>query len=176
MQLFSVCIWKHNFCFRYTANDPCNPRCWLLYKDHYHCNVDKCFNAFKSKDGVRDHARLHDNQEKISEQLYTAYDVKDDCGVSECDYRKKAYHFHCKWVCSILNVLIFMYYSLVEFWCSVITFALCVHSVLLVCEWCVSCWMLAMLKEYNITLFAMLNACDRDLTSSKLNLPLRSVL
>ena len=115
MQLFSVCIWKHNFCFRYTANDPCNPRCWLLYKDHYHCNVDKCFNAFKSKDGVRDHARLHDNQEKISEQLYTAYDVKDDCGVSECDYRKKAYHFHCKWVCSILNVLIFMYGSLVEF-------------------------------------------------------------
>ncbi|XP_067947893.1 zinc finger protein castor homolog 1-like [Watersipora subatra] len=90
-------LWK-KYLTRYTANDPCNPRCWLLYKDHYHCNVEKCFNAFKNKDGVRDHARLHDNQEKISEQLFTEFSADGGCSVEGCQYNGKATHFHCKWM------------------------------------------------------------------------------
>ena len=42
--------------YRYTANDPCHPRCNFLYKDHYHCNKG-CGMIFKAKDGVREHAR-----------------------------------------------------------------------------------------------------------------------
>ncbi len=42
---------------RYTANDPCHPRCDFLYKDHYHCNNGGCGLIFRSKDGVREHGR-----------------------------------------------------------------------------------------------------------------------
>ena len=48
--------WKQ-YLTRYTANDPCHPRCQHLYKDHYHCNTAHCGMLFKSKDGVRDHAK-----------------------------------------------------------------------------------------------------------------------
>ena len=44
------------FVFRFTANDPCNSRCSMLYKDHYHCNEPHCNQLFQSKDGVREHA------------------------------------------------------------------------------------------------------------------------
>ena len=45
------------FFLRYTANDPCHPRCHFLYKDHYHCNNGGCGMIFRSKDGVREHGR-----------------------------------------------------------------------------------------------------------------------
>ena len=45
------------FVFRFTANDPCNWRCSMLYKDHYHCNEPHCNQLFQSKDAcVREHA------------------------------------------------------------------------------------------------------------------------
>ena len=46
-----------NLYSRYTANDPCHPRCEFLYKDHYHCNLPTCSMIFRAKEGVRDHAR-----------------------------------------------------------------------------------------------------------------------
>jgi len=42
---------------RYTANDVCFPRCELMYKDHYHCMESGCGVLFRSKEGVRDHAK-----------------------------------------------------------------------------------------------------------------------
>ena len=45
------------FVHRYTANDPCHSRCQFLYKDHYHCNSPNCGMLYKSKDGVREHAK-----------------------------------------------------------------------------------------------------------------------
>ena len=52
-----VRIYTIFYFYRYTANDPCNSRCQYLYKDHYHCKVEGCLVLFKSKDGVREHAR-----------------------------------------------------------------------------------------------------------------------
>jgi len=48
---------KVNVFGRYTANDVCFPRCELMYKDHYHCMDTNCGVLFRSKEGVRDHAK-----------------------------------------------------------------------------------------------------------------------
>lgn len=84
---------------RYTANDPCHPRCQFLYKDHYHCNVENCNMVFKSKDGVREHARYHDHQDRISSLSYKVIEADTSCSVDEdCSCSGKQQHYHCLWV------------------------------------------------------------------------------
>ncbi|KAL4220946.1 Zinc finger protein castor 1 [Mactra antiquata] len=87
--------WK-NYLVRYTANDPCNPRCQYLYKDHYHCKMDGCLVLFKSKDGVREHARFHELQECITPIAYTTYEENESC-TENCQYNEKQKHYHCIW-------------------------------------------------------------------------------
>lgn len=87
--------WK-TYLVRYTANDPCNPRCQYLYKDHYHCRTEGCLVLFKSKDGVREHARFHELQDRITPIAYKAYDSSESCPEG-CQYSEKDKHYHCIW-------------------------------------------------------------------------------
>lgn len=87
--------WK-NYLVRYTANDPCNPRCQYLYKDHYHCRTEGCLVLFKSKDGVREHARFHELQDRITPIAYKAYNSSESCPEG-CQYSEKEIHYHCIW-------------------------------------------------------------------------------
>lgn len=87
--------WK-TYLVRYTANDPCNPHCQYLYKDHYHCKMQGCLVLFKSKDGVREHARFHELQDRITPIAYQTYEDVEDCP-QDCQYSKKEKHFHCIW-------------------------------------------------------------------------------
>ncbi|XP_062590668.1 zinc finger protein castor homolog 1-like [Saccostrea cucullata] len=87
--------WK-NYLIRYTANDPCNSRCQYLYKDHYHCRVDGCLVLFKSKDGVREHARFHELQDRITPVAYTMYTETEACP-ENCQYSGNQRHYHCIW-------------------------------------------------------------------------------
>ncbi|KAH9490008.1 hypothetical protein Btru_036245 [Bulinus truncatus] len=88
--------WK-KYLIRYTANDACYSRCTCLYKDHYHCRVEGCQVIFKSKDGVRSHARFHDLQDSISPLVYRHFTVSTACNVADCQYDQKEDHYHCNW-------------------------------------------------------------------------------
>ncbi|XP_071146586.1 zinc finger protein castor homolog 1-like isoform X3 [Mytilus edulis] len=87
--------WK-SYLIRYTANDPCNSRCQYLYKDHYHCKVEGCLVLFKSKDGVREHARFHELQDRITPVAYTTYEQLEMCS-DGCEFNLKEKHYHCIW-------------------------------------------------------------------------------
>ncbi|XP_023932584.1 zinc finger protein castor homolog 1-like [Lingula anatina] len=82
---------------RYTANDPCNSRCEYLYKDHYHCNITGCNMVFRSKEGVREHARNHEQQDKISDLTYMQFNESEQCSQELCPYARKEKHYHCLW-------------------------------------------------------------------------------
>ncbi|XP_076451694.1 zinc finger protein castor homolog 1-like [Babylonia areolata] len=88
--------WK-NYLIRYTANDPCHSRCSLLYKDHYHCKIPGCQVLFRSKDGVREHAKFHDLQERITPMVYKKYNSTQACPSQGCQYSMKQTHYHCNW-------------------------------------------------------------------------------
>ncbi|KAL8571171.1 hypothetical protein ACOMHN_010632 [Nucella lapillus] len=88
--------WK-NYLIRYTANDPCHSRCQLLYKDHYHCKIPGCQVLFRSKDGVREHAKFHDLQERITPMVYEKYESTQACPDQGCQYSTKQSHYHCNW-------------------------------------------------------------------------------
>ncbi|XP_071109197.1 zinc finger protein castor homolog 1-like [Haliotis cracherodii] len=87
--------WKA-YLIRYTANDPCNSRCQYLYKDHYHCRVDGCQVLFRSKDGVREHAKFHEIQDRITPLVYLMYEELQACPQS-CQLNLKQKHYHCNW-------------------------------------------------------------------------------
>lgn len=89
--------WK-NYLIRYTANDACFSRCACLYKDHYHCRIEGCKVTFKSKDGVRGHARFHELQDSISPMVFRTVSGAELCPVGGCRYSHKEDHYHCNWV------------------------------------------------------------------------------
>ncbi|KAL5014907.1 hypothetical protein ScPMuIL_009177 [Solemya velum] len=87
--------WK-KYLERFTANDHCNSRCCYLYKDHYHCRVEGCSVLFRSKDGVREHARLHDLQSCLTPMAFRTYTAEESCP-NNCQYSENKKHFHCNW-------------------------------------------------------------------------------
>ncbi|XP_014665479.1 PREDICTED: LOW QUALITY PROTEIN: zinc finger protein castor homolog 1-like, partial [Priapulus caudatus] len=92
--------WK-SYLVRFTANDPCQPTCEFLYKDHYHCTAPDCSAIFKSKDGIRWHARSHEQQDIVARTCYWMYEANNPCrrfrdGV-DCPYSGRDKHYHCKW-------------------------------------------------------------------------------
>ncbi|RUS72909.1 hypothetical protein EGW08_019329 [Elysia chlorotica] len=89
--------WK-KYLIRYTANDACYSRCACLYKDHYHCRTEGCKVTFKSKDGVRGHARFHELQDSISPMVFRAVSGNGVCPFEGCRYSKLEDHYHCNWV------------------------------------------------------------------------------
>uniref|UniRef100_T1IV78 C2H2-type domain-containing protein n=1 Tax=Strigamia maritima TaxID=126957 RepID=T1IV78_STRMM len=89
--------WK-KYLIRYTANDPCKPNCDFLYKDHYHCTTESCTMMFRSKDGVREHARTHEQQDQVTEAFYTTQEAGQPSSCpSDCPYQNKEKHYHCGW-------------------------------------------------------------------------------
>lgn len=83
---------------RYTANDPCNSRCEMLYKDHYHCVVDNCGQIFKSKESVKKHTRYHFMSEEASKLGFHFYPHGQSCEdkFKGCVFSPLA-HYHCMW-------------------------------------------------------------------------------
>lgn len=87
--------WK-KYLARYTANDKCTSRCEYLYKDHYHCLTPSCGQIFKSKDGVREHARLHENQDVITTMIFQHVLPGSPCSFEDCQVDEE--HYHCQHV------------------------------------------------------------------------------
>ncbi|XP_071840384.1 zinc finger protein castor homolog 1-like isoform X3 [Apostichopus japonicus] len=83
---------------RYTANDPCNSRCELLYKDHYHCVVDNCGQVFKSKESVKKHTRYHFMSEEATKLGFQFFPHGQSCEekFKGCVFSPLA-HYHCMW-------------------------------------------------------------------------------
>ncbi|CAD5124790.1 DgyrCDS13052 [Dimorphilus gyrociliatus] len=85
--------WK-KYLARYTANDKCTSRCEYLYKDHYHCLTPSCGQIFRSKDGVREHARLHENQDVITSMIFQHILPGSPCSFEDCQVNEE--HYHCQ--------------------------------------------------------------------------------
>ncbi|KAI8500537.1 Zinc finger protein castor 1 [Branchiostoma belcheri] len=94
----SLDTWE-KFLKRYTANDPCDPRCEFLYKDHYHCVVEGCGAIFRSKEGVNKHAKYHRLSEGMIQNGFERFSQSQDCQKYDpnCQLRLKESHYHCTW-------------------------------------------------------------------------------
>nr|CAH7728455.1 unnamed protein product [Callosobruchus chinensis] len=71
-------------------------KCEYIYCDHYHCFADSCSVAFNNKDGAREHARNHEQQEMITENYFSTITQSGGCDES-CIYQDKEKHYHCNW-------------------------------------------------------------------------------
>lgn len=72
-------------------------RCPLMYKDHYHCTATEgCHVTFKSKEGVREHAKQHELLDQSSEH-YRQVSAQQSCPHANCPHSKTQKHFHCLW-------------------------------------------------------------------------------
>jgi hypothetical protein len=58
--------------------------------------------CFRSMDGVREHARNHEQQEQVSEIFYITSEAGHEGPNSQCEedcpYQGKEKHYHCTWV------------------------------------------------------------------------------
>lgn len=54
--------------------------------------------CFSCKDGVREHARNHEQQEQITEAYFTAVANQSVQCDDTCAYQDKEKHYHCNWV------------------------------------------------------------------------------
>jgi hypothetical protein len=69
---------------------------------HIHITVVLVITCFRSMDGVREHARNHEQQEQVSEIFYVTAEAVSDGPNSQCEedcpYQGKEKHYHCTWV------------------------------------------------------------------------------
>uniref|UniRef100_A0A1I8FSK8 C2H2-type domain-containing protein n=1 Tax=Macrostomum lignano TaxID=282301 RepID=A0A1I8FSK8_9PLAT len=79
-------------CKRFTANDPCQARCELLFKDHQHCLL--CPATFRSKERARDHARLHFLDGEFAAALFYRHQPEEAC--PHCS-DSGSVHLHCRY-------------------------------------------------------------------------------
>jgi len=58
--------------------------------------------CFRSMEGVREHARNHEQQEQVTEIFYITSEVGHEGPNSQCEedcpYQGKEKHYHCTWV------------------------------------------------------------------------------
>ncbi|KAG8222076.1 hypothetical protein J437_LFUL000520, partial [Ladona fulva] len=99
-------LWrKYLTCHR--AGEKCGGRgvgpnavCEFLGKEHFHCMAEGCDMTFRSKDGVREHARNHDQQEQVTDAFYWTVEVgQEPCRPCppDCPFQNKEKHYHCCW-------------------------------------------------------------------------------
>lgn len=50
------------------------------------------------RDGVREHARNHEQQEQVTECYYTTVSLQSGGCDETCIYQDKEKHYHCNWV------------------------------------------------------------------------------
>nr|XP_022907167.1 zinc finger protein castor homolog 1-like isoform X1 [Onthophagus taurus] len=87
-------FWK-KYCQFFSNQERCLETCEYLYNDHYHCFAEHCNMVFNCKDGVREHARNHEQQEQITENYFT---TAQNGGCEDgCIYEDKEKHYHCNW-------------------------------------------------------------------------------
>ncbi|XP_023707022.1 zinc finger protein castor homolog 1 isoform X2 [Cryptotermes secundus] len=88
---------------RFGPTDKCagGGQCEMLFKEHYHCLAEGCEMIFRSMDGVREHARNHEQQEQVSEIFYITVESGQEGPNSQCEedcpYQRKEKHYHCTW-------------------------------------------------------------------------------
>lgn len=57
------------------------------------------------RDGVREHARNHEQQEQVTESYYTTVSLQSGGCDETCIYQDKEKHYHCNWVNTPLIIL-----------------------------------------------------------------------
>jgi hypothetical protein len=64
---------------------------------------------FRSMDGVREHARNHEQQEQVSEIFYITSEAGHEGPNNQCEedcpYQGKEKHYHCTWVSCYFTIL-----------------------------------------------------------------------
>ncbi|XP_049824375.1 zinc finger protein castor homolog 1-like isoform X2 [Aethina tumida] len=89
-------FWR-KYCQFIPQQESCTEKCDYAFQDHFHCFVENCEMTFNSKDGVREHARNHEQQEQITDAYYTTVTVQNGGCDEGCIYQDKEKHFHCNW-------------------------------------------------------------------------------
>ncbi|CAH0549609.1 unnamed protein product [Brassicogethes aeneus] len=89
-------FWK-KYCQFVPQQEQCMDKCEYQNQDHYHCFVENCEMAFSSKDGVREHARNHEQQEQVTDTYFTTVTVQNGGCDESCIYQDKEKHYHCNW-------------------------------------------------------------------------------
>ncbi|XP_069703969.1 zinc finger protein castor homolog 1-like isoform X2 [Periplaneta americana] len=104
----SVPLWANEdfwqkYLARFGPTEKCagGGQCEMLFKEHFHCMAEGCEMIFRSMEGVREHARNHEQQEQVSEIFYVTAEAGQD-GLNsqceeECPYQGKEKHYHCTW-------------------------------------------------------------------------------
>ncbi|XP_063923888.1 zinc finger protein castor homolog 1-like isoform X2 [Zophobas morio] len=87
-------FWK-KYCQFVSQQDSCSEKCEFNYSDHYHCVVENCEMVFNAKDGVREHARNHEQQEIVTDNYFST--VTSQTCDDGCIYQDKEKHYHCNW-------------------------------------------------------------------------------
>lgn len=80
------------------GQEKCFPNCEMSFTEHYHCMVENCDMLFTCRDGVREHARNHEQQEQVTEAFYITVDAQNGRCDDSCIYQDKDRHYHCNWV------------------------------------------------------------------------------
>ncbi|XP_031358714.1 zinc finger protein castor homolog 1-like isoform X2 [Photinus pyralis] len=89
-------FWR-KYCNFYGQNEPCLDKCEYAYSDHYHCGMEYCDIVFNCRDGVREHARNHEQQEQVTEAYFTTVVAQSGGCDESCIYQDKEKHYHCNW-------------------------------------------------------------------------------
>jgi hypothetical protein len=79
-----------------TGGHTAQPSCFVIFILQWY------WLCFRSMDGVREHARNHEQQEQVSEIFYITAEAGQEGPNSQCEedcpYQSKEKHYHCTWV------------------------------------------------------------------------------
>ncbi|KAK6635020.1 hypothetical protein RUM44_000269 [Polyplax serrata] len=81
----------------FAASETCidGNTCEDAAKDHFHCVAEGCNVIFRTKDGVREHAKNHSQQDKVTEINFITVNESTCHFDNECQQTVK--HYHCLW-------------------------------------------------------------------------------
>ncbi|KAK9744592.1 hypothetical protein QE152_g7649 [Popillia japonica] len=89
-------FWK-KYCQFFNHQESCTENCEYSYSDHYHCFAEHCNMVFNCRDGVREHARNHEQQEQITENFFNTVTAQNGGCEDGCIYEDREKHYHCNW-------------------------------------------------------------------------------
>ena len=95
-------VWQ-NYLLRFDSEEGCGfQECEVEDTEHFHCKDEGCETVFRTEEGVREHGKNHFLQDNISETFFSKADPEEPGSESycpsQCQYKGKDMHFHCKWV------------------------------------------------------------------------------
>lgn len=82
---------------RCSFKDDCGyPKCsYRRGVTHFHCTRLDCGYSFSDRSRLVQHTLRHERIDSITGGELQQYRINQDCGVAECEFNKKASHFHC---------------------------------------------------------------------------------